>query len=137
MASPIEVYDRRRGVQAARRVAGRNRGRAFDPTLTDLFDGPADDILAGLDDASDWEAILDAEPPLARTVTGAELDKVLLARADLIDMASVTRAEHSRGAANLVSEAARLAGHDADEATTFKSHFGFDAFYYEPGVEGS
>ena len=119
-ASPIEVYDRRRGVQAARRVAGRNRGRAFDPTLTDLFDRHAVDIVAGLDDASDWDAILDAEPRLARTVSGAELDKVLLAMADLIDMKSPHRAGHSRGVANLASEAARLAGHDAGEVTMLR-----------------
>ena len=114
-ASPIEVYERRRGVEAARRVARKSRGRAFDPALADLFDRYAVDIVAGLDDASDWDAIMDAEPRLSRTVTGAELDTVLLAMADLIDLKSPYRAGHSRGVANLVSEAARLAGHGDDE----------------------
>ena len=68
----------------------------------------ADDVVAGLETEATWEAVLDAEPRLARRVSGAELDDVLEAMADLVDLKSPYLAGHSRGVANLAAEAARL-----------------------------
>ena len=53
-------------------------------------------------------------------VTGAELDRVLEAMADLVDLKSPYLAGHSRGVANLAAEAARLSGCSADEVTTLR-----------------
>ncbi len=114
LASPVEVFSRR-GVDAARTVARKHSGTEFDPKVVDLFCEHAPELLAGLDEASDWDAVLDAEPELSRRVTDDELDDVLEAMADLVDLKSPYLAGHSRGVANLASEAARLSGMQQDD----------------------
>jgi HD-GYP domain-containing protein (c-di-GMP phosphodiesterase class II) len=115
LASPVEVFSRRRGVEAARTIARRHRGTQFDPAVVDLFCDNAPELLAGLDEAADWDAVLGTEPQLSRRVAGAQLDEVLEAMADLVDLKSPYLAGHSRGVANLVSEAARVAGYPEDD----------------------
>ena len=73
LASPVEVFSRRHGVEAARRIARRHRGTQFDPAVADLFCERAPELLDGLDEASGWDAVLDAGPRLARRVTGATM----------------------------------------------------------------
>ena len=101
-------------------IARRHRGRQFDPAVVDLFCEHAADLLDGLDQASDWDAILDTEPPLSRRVAGAGLDEVLEAMADLVDLKSPYLAGHSRGVANLAGEAARVSGQPADAVSTLR-----------------
>ena len=115
LAAPVEVYARRRGVQAAVAVARRHRGTQFDPAVVDLFCAHAPDLLDGLDQASDWDAVLDSEPQLSHRVAGTDLDMVLEAMADLVDLKSPYLAGHSRGVANLAGAAARISGHPADD----------------------
>jgi DNA-binding CsgD family transcriptional regulator len=98
-------------------MAGRRRGTQFDAALVDLFVAHAPDTVDGLDEASDWDAVLDAEPQLSRTVEGGELDGVLEAMADLVDVKSPYLAGHSRGVANLAAAAARASGMSTAEAT--------------------
>src|SRR5215475_6517903 len=117
LAGPVEVFARRRGVGAAQAMVGRRRGTQFDAALVDLFVAHAPDTVDGLDEAADWDAVLDAEPQLSRTVEGAELDGVLEAMADLVDVKSPYLAGHSRGVANLAAAAARASGMSAAEAT--------------------
>jgi HD-GYP domain-containing protein (c-di-GMP phosphodiesterase class II)/DNA-binding CsgD family transcriptional regulator len=108
LAAPLEVVARRHGADSAREVARRHRGAEFDPAIVDVFCEHAARVLEGLDDASEWDAILEAEPCLTRRVDGTGLDAVLEAMADLADLKSPHFAGHSRGVANLASEAARL-----------------------------
>ncbi len=116
VASAAEVYARRRGIDAACHVVRRNAGHQFDPAVADLFCAHAPAVLEGLDDAASWDAILAAEPRLSsRRVDGTDLDRVLETVGDLVDMKSPWLAGHSRGVADLVAEAGRLAG--ADVAT--------------------
>jgi HD-GYP domain-containing protein (c-di-GMP phosphodiesterase class II) len=117
LAGPMEVFSRRRGVQAARSVARRHRATMFDPQVADLFCDHAQKLLAGLDEAAGWDAVLAAEPSLSRRVEGAELDRVLAAMADLVDLKSPYLAGHSRGVANLADAAARLSGLPEGEVT--------------------
>ncbi len=70
---------------------------------------PADEI-SGLDDAAGWDSIVAAEPSLARAVADDELDRVLEAMADLVDLKSPYLAGHSRGVASLAAAAAEAAG---------------------------
>jgi HD-GYP domain-containing protein (c-di-GMP phosphodiesterase class II) len=115
LAGPVEVVARRRGVEAAVAVARRHRGTQFDPAVVDLFCSRAPELLDGLDQASDWDAVLGTEPELSRQVSGAGLDQVLEAMADLVDLKSPYLAGHSRGVANLASAAARAAGYPDDD----------------------
>jgi HD-GYP domain-containing protein (c-di-GMP phosphodiesterase class II) len=120
LASPVEIFSRRKDTAAAVAIARRHRGTQFDPAAVDLFCEHAADLLAGLDQASDWDAILDAEPPLSRRVAGADLDDVLEAMADLVDLKSPYLAGHSRGVASLAGEAARVSGQPADAVSTLR-----------------
>ncbi len=120
LASPVEVFSRRHGVDAAVRLARRHRGTLFDPDVADLFCAHAAQLLDGLDQAAGWDAIMDAEPRLHRHVAGAQLDQVLEAMADLVDVKSPCLAGHSRGVANLAAEAARVLGMGDDEVDTVR-----------------
>jgi HD-GYP domain-containing protein (c-di-GMP phosphodiesterase class II) len=120
LAGPVEVFSRRHGVPAARAMARRHRGTQFDPTLVDVFCDHGDDVLDGLDEAADWDAVLGAEPQPSRRVRGRDLDGVLEAMADLADLKSPMFAGHSRGVANLVGEAAVVAGLSTEDATTVR-----------------
>jgi HD-GYP domain-containing protein (c-di-GMP phosphodiesterase class II) len=68
----------------------------------------------------EWDAVLDAEPELSRRVGGSDLDEVLEAMADLVDLKSPFLAGHSRGVANLVCEAARVSGRGDEEVRTLR-----------------
>lgn len=120
LASPVEVFSRRRGVEVARTIARRHRGTQFDPAVVDLFCDHAAELLDGLDEAADWDAVLRTEPQLSRRVAGADLDEVLEAMADLVDLKSPYLAGHSRGVANLVSEAARVAGYPEGDVVALR-----------------
>ena len=120
LASPVEVFSRRHGVDAAVTMARRHRGTLFDPDVVDLFCGHVAQLLDGLDQAAGWDAIIGAEPRLARRVAGPELDRVLEAMADLVDLKSPCLAGHSRGVANLAAEAARVLGMAADGVDTVR-----------------
>jgi len=120
LTASAEVYNRIGGAGAACELARKQRGRQLDPLLVDVFCRDADDLLADLDEAADWERVLDAEPSLSRIVSGAELDGVLEAMADLVDVKAPHMAGHSRGVANLASEAARLSGLPEPEVTVLR-----------------
>ena len=120
LAGPVEVFSGRRGVEAAVMMARKHRGTQYDPAVVDLLCAHAPGLLAGLDQASDWDTVLDTEPQLSRRVSGADLDLVLEAMADLVDLKSPYLAGHSRGVANLVSAAARAAGHPEDDVRALR-----------------
>jgi HD-GYP domain-containing protein (c-di-GMP phosphodiesterase class II) len=119
LAGAAEVFGRR-GVDTARRVVRRHRATNYDPALVDLFCDQAMTLLDGLDDEAEWDALLDGQPSLHRRVDGDELDRVLQALADLVDLKSPHLAGHSRGVANLVAEAARHAGLSSPDVTVLR-----------------
>ena len=119
-AGPIEVMARRHGLEAARSTARRHSGSLYDPDLADMFIRHGADVLDDLGSAASWETVLEAEPRLAKSVSGAELDDVLGAMADLVDLKSPYHAGHSRGVANLAAEAARITGLPEAERLTLR-----------------
>ena len=120
LAGALEVFARRRGLEAASDMALRHRGTQFDPAVVDAFCGHAAEVLKGLDEASGWDAVLDAEPFPRTRVSGAALDDVLEAMADSVDLKTPHLAGHSRGVANLAAEAARVSGAGEAEVTTIR-----------------
>jgi HD-GYP domain-containing protein (c-di-GMP phosphodiesterase class II) len=120
LAATLEVVARRHGIENARKVARRQAGALYDPALAALFVEHASFLVDGLDEAATWEAVLAIEPRLARRVSGAELDDVLEAMADLVDLKSPYLAGHSRGVANLAGEAAGLIGLTDTERSTIR-----------------
>ena len=120
LAGPVEVFSRRHGVEAARAMSLRHRGTYFDPELVDVFRQHTPQLLEGLEEASEWDAVLALDPSLSERVAGTDLDAVLLAMADLVDQKSPHLAGHSRGVANLAGEAARVLGMPSDEVTNIR-----------------
>src|SRR6266404_786510 len=120
LADVVEVHHRGGGVDAARRVVAERAGGHLDPGLAHIFRDNADEVLAGLDGGSSWDGVVGAEPGLARIVLDEDLDGVLEAMADLVDMKSPYMAGHSRGVANLAAEAARLSAMPNEEIVALR-----------------
>ena len=94
LAQTVEVFHAAGGVQAARDMARRRRGRWFDPSLVDAFMRFCDDhdFWAALDapDVSQWEPA-----DLALVGDDARLDRIAEAFARVIDAKSPFTARHS------------------------------------------
>ena len=115
LAEFIEVAYRTGGVEEARALARRRAGAQFDPALADIVATHADELFDGLDAAHTWDAVIDAEPALALTVSGARFDAALLAIADFVDLKSPFTLGHARAVSELASAAAgHLGMPDAD-----------------------
>ena len=120
LANVVEVFHRAGGTDAAVTVAGQRRGTQFDPRVVDLFTSQAASLVAGLDEASSWDGVIDAEPATGTRGTrlaGPGLDAALEAVADFADVKSPYTIGHSRAVADLAAQAARLSGL-SDQAVT-------------------
>lgn len=124
VADLAEVYYRTHGIDGARQVVRERSGGQLDPELANVFCANAPALLQGLAGDAVWANVIDDEPGLERVVGGAELESVLQAMADLVDMKSPHLAGHSRGVAHLAAEAGRLRGmNDSDIATIRRAAF--------------
>ncbi|HEU5421893.1 MAG TPA: HD domain-containing phosphohydrolase [Streptosporangiaceae bacterium] len=112
LADVVEVYHHAGGTEAAVAVALERRGTQFDPHVADMFAAEAPALLAGLDEASSWEAVIASEPGPGMRLAGADLDSALAAIADFTDVKSPFTIGHSRGVADLAGQAARGLGLD-------------------------
>jgi hypothetical protein len=88
LADFVEVAYRMGGVDAARQVARRRRGKQFDPALADVVYDDGEMILSGLDDVGTWNAVIDAEPSLAVAVDAEQFEEALRAVANFVDLKS-------------------------------------------------
>jgi putative nucleotidyltransferase with HDIG domain len=100
LAQTIEVFHATGGVDSAREMAKRRRGRWFDPTLVDAFmrfSGERD-FWAAIEapDVSHWEP-----PDLALACDEARLDRIAEAFARVIDAKSPFTASHSKRVAEI------------------------------------
>ena len=102
----LEVAHRLGGVEAARTIARDRAGKQFDPRLAGLVGADADTLLAGLDAAPTWRAVIAAEPALAVLLSGERFDAALLAVANFVDLKSPYTLGHARGVADLAMAAA-------------------------------
>jgi HD-GYP domain-containing protein (c-di-GMP phosphodiesterase class II) len=106
LAEFVEVAHRVGGVDGARKLARKRRGKQFDPKLADLVDAKAEIILAGLESTGTWDAVIDAEPALAIVLAGEDFDAALLAIANFVDLKS----PYFLGHASAVSDLAAATG---------------------------
>ncbi len=113
-----EVAHRIGGVAAAKELVRAQRGKQFDPALADAFIASAEILLAGLDTAETWDAVIDAEPSLTVMLSDDDFDAALVAVADFIDLKSPYSLGHARAVADLVADAgAQLSLPDAEIRT--------------------
>ncbi len=113
-----EVAHRLGGVDAARSLVRRQRGKLFDPRLTDALDTHAEILLSGLDAVDTWDAVIAAEPALMEGLSGDRLDAALVAVADFVDLKSPYSLGHARAVADLAAEAGTAFGLPTDEVRT-------------------
>jgi HD-GYP domain-containing protein (c-di-GMP phosphodiesterase class II) len=110
LADVLAAFSRAGGVDAALEVARARRGTQFDPDLVDLVRAAGTSVFDGLERATNWDAVIDAEPGLGRTLHGPELDGAFEALADFADVKSPSTLGHSRGVARLAEGAASALG---------------------------
>ena len=115
LADTVEVFNNAGGLEAAVGVARERSGTQFDPEIADVFCRDAAEILARLEAVTTWDAVIAAEPGLRGVLSDDELDGALLAIADFADLKSPYTMGHSRGVAELATEAGRRFGLAEDE----------------------
>ena len=115
LAEFAEVAHRLGGVDAATALAEGRSGSQFDPSLASALCADPEAILGSLDSAHTWEAVIDAEPALGVTVSGAAFDAALLAIADFVDLKSPYTLGHARAVADLAAGTAARLGLTEDE----------------------
>jgi HD-GYP domain-containing protein (c-di-GMP phosphodiesterase class II) len=109
-----DLWYRLAGQDGAMSALARERGRSFDPRLTDAFLPIARERLAELSVESVWEVALDCEPEPRPWVPTSKLDDVAAAFADFADLKSIYTLGHSSGVARLAGAAAQLGGLDRE-----------------------
>ena len=110
LADVVEVFGRTGGVEAAIMVARERSGTQFDPDLVDAFCEQAPMVLSELDETPSWDAVIAAEPVLAREIAGEELDLVLEAIGEFAELKSPNIMGHVHAVRELVTEAATSSG---------------------------
>lgn len=117
IADDVEVFHRVAGVDAAVEMVKSRRATEFDPDLVDVFCSHAGRLLAGIDDASAWEAVTTGDAALGPELTEAELTGVLRVFGDYADLKSPWWLGHSAGVAALAAGAASRLRLPADDVT--------------------
>lgn len=112
-AGDVALFHRTGGVSAAREIAQRRAGSAFDPKIAAAFLRDADALLAKLDAPDLWKVALEAEPLPRVTLTDDALDVALGGIADFADLRSRYTYGHSRKVSALAARAAKGLGLDA------------------------
>jgi len=119
LAQTIEVFHAAGGVQAARDMARRRRGRWFDPSLVDAFVRFCDDhdfwTALQAPDVSRWEPA-----DLALVGDDARLDRIAEAFARVIDAKSPFTAQHSENVAQIADGIAVVLDFDSVQRTILR-----------------
>jgi HD-GYP domain-containing protein (c-di-GMP phosphodiesterase class II) len=120
LADMVEVHQRTYGVEGAVAMARSRRGGQFDPAVVDAFIADAADILAGPPVGDAWAAALREAPDRGEHLTADELDALLVALGDFVDLKCPFTLGHSQAVARLAASAAIVAGCSADTVTTVR-----------------
>ena len=118
LAEFAEVAHRVGGIDAAIALGERRRATQFDPALVDVLRLDAAKIFGQLDDAGSWDAVIDAEPSLAISLTQHECDEALGAIGRFVDLKSPFTIGHSCAVAELAAKAGRQLGLSDDQVRT-------------------
>ena len=106
----LEVAYRTDGVEAAVALGRRRSGTQFDPGLVEIVEADAEKVFHQLDELDSWDAVIDGEPGLARTLSAEECDEALAAIARFVDLKSPSTLGHSEAVAMLAASAAAELG---------------------------
>lgn len=120
LADMVEVHQRTYGVEGAVAMARSRRGGQFDPEIVDAFVADADAILAVPPTGDIWAAALAAAPDRGIRLGAAELDVLLVALGEFVDLKCPFTLGHSHAVARLAADAAAVAGLPEDTVTTVR-----------------
>lgn len=116
LSDVAEVHHRLYGVDGAVAMARDRRGGHFDPAIVDLLVADPAGLLETSDDP--WSEAVAVAPPDDAPADAAEVDELLVAIGDFVDLKCPFTFGHSRGVAALAADAAeRLSFPEADVAT--------------------
>jgi HD-GYP domain-containing protein (c-di-GMP phosphodiesterase class II) len=116
LADVAAVFYHTGGVSAAVEVTRARSGGQFDPALVVLFETEADEIFTQLEQLTTWDAVMGKVPSVSQELSDDELDRVLAAVADFVDLKSPYTLGHSRGVAELAAGASAELGADTRTA---------------------
>jgi len=107
LADVVEVHLRTGGLTAAVDVVRSRRGTQFSPAVAEVFERDAAAIVDGLLEMDVWTAALAQAPDRDRILDDDEIDELLRAIADFVDLKCPCSPGYSRGVGDLVAAAAR------------------------------
>jgi len=107
LADVVEVHLRAGGLGRAVEVVHSRCGTQFSPAVAEVFERDAAAIVDGVLEMDVWTAALAQAPDRDRTLDGDEVDELLRAIADFVDLKCPCSPGYSRGVADLVASAAR------------------------------
>ena len=107
LADVVEVHLRTGGVGRAVDVVRSRRGTQFSPAVAEIFERDASALVDGLLEMDVWTAALAQAPDRDHILDGDEIDELLKAMADFVDLKCPCSPGYSRGVADLVAAAAR------------------------------
>jgi HD-GYP domain-containing protein (c-di-GMP phosphodiesterase class II) len=107
LADVVEVHLRTGGLDRAVEVVRTRRGTQFSPDVADVFEQDAAAIVDGLLKIDVWTAALALAPDRDRILNEDEIDELLRAIADFVDLKCPSSPGYSRGVADLAAAAAR------------------------------
>ena len=107
LADVVEVHLRTGGLAAAVDVVHSRRGTQFSPAVAEVFERDAAAIVDGLLEMDAWTAALAQAPDRDRILDDDEIDELLGAIADFVDLKCPCSPGYSRAVGDLVAAAAR------------------------------
>jgi len=110
LADVAEVHLRSGGVDAAVAMARQRSGTQFDPSLVSVFCEHVRELMPAEEDV--WERAIQLAPDSDQALTHGELDALLEAMGDFVDLKSPWTVGHSRVVAELAAEAGAGLGLD-------------------------
>lgn len=118
LADIAEVHHRAHGTDAALAEIRRRSGKQFDPAIVEVFAAAVDDLLPDSEDA--WSTAASFAPDAGATVASSELDRLLQAMGDFVDLKCPFTLGHSRAVTALTENAARCAGMPQDDVDVLR-----------------
>jgi len=109
------LFDRLGGWQGATRALRQRSGRLLDPSIVDVFTATAHKPLKELGEVDASDVLLDVEPSPAMTAPDGDLDEMLRAFGDAVDLKAPFLHGHSTGVARIATATATALRFSADE----------------------
>jgi DNA-binding CsgD family transcriptional regulator len=117
LAELAALFFRLAGPEAACAEIDRREGGHLDPAVCATFRAHAAELLDRIAGESVWNAAIEAEPGMPRTIGASDIDDIAAVLADFADLKSTFTLGHSKAVAALARTAGAALGLTADELT--------------------